>query len=170
MGKERPSTVRILHALVGVQSASTPTEGEGGIRNPPSNPLLWGMVILILYNSSPPPHQDKNLNSLMTPSQEMIKVKGLENRVFYIRQSKSEGEMSDLPCWHPGQWYVSLFGGHIHCVALVSQDQTAPQIPDEELRGRGWLKRGDPFPGFSYGLISLGQKTCVWKWSSLKGK
>lgn len=95
----------------------------------------------------------------MTPSQEIIKAKGLEKQRVVHKAMQIRNGISELPCWHPGQWYVSLFGGHIRCVALVSQDQTAQQIPDGELRARGWLKRGDPFPGFSCGLISLGQKT-----------
>lgn len=95
----------------------------------------------------------------MTLSQEVIKVKGLEKQSVVHKAMQIRSGISDLPCWHPGQWYVSLFGGHIHCVVLVSQDQTAQQIPDGELRGRGWLKSGDPFQGLSRGLISLGQKT-----------
>lgn len=62
----------------------------------------------------------------------MIKVKGLEKQSVVHKAMQIRRGMSDLPYWHPDQWYVSLFGGHIHCVALVLQDQTAQQIPDEE--------------------------------------
>lgn len=73
----------------------------------------------------------------MTMSQEIIKVKELEIQNLVHEATKIRSGLFGSPYWHPDQWCASLFGGHIHCVALGSLGQTGQQISEGELRGRG---------------------------------